>query len=178
MQPIEPAQNHMRKIDTSVAKSLHGLRPEDVNKFNLATVQESRGVVPPKQILPVRTLWRGARMGLPSGQDVAAALEIDNALTAEEIKAGPHEPTLSEYGFSQDTPLWYYVLKEAEVREKGERLGRVGSHIVANVIVRALQSDPSSYVSVDPKWTPTIQGSPRGKISDILYFVTRRDARP
>jgi Animal haem peroxidase len=176
--PQSGPQNPMRKIDTGVAKALHELRIEVVNKFSTAVVSESKALVSPKNILPVRTLWRGARMGLPSGQEVAKALDIKKALTEDEIKKSPYpeiEKLLLEYRFHQDTPLWYYVLKEAEIRGKRDKLGPVGSRIVADVLVEALNSDPNSYVSVDPKWKPTITGIPPGTISNILYFVKKRE---
>jgi hypothetical protein len=166
--------NHIRKIDTGVARALHDLRIEDVNKFSTAVVVDSQKFTSPKNILPVRTLWRGARMGLPSGQDVAEALGIKNPITEDEIKNSSDPETkkiLLDYRFHQDTPLWYYILKEAEIRGRGNKLGPVGGRIVADVIVAALRSDPNSYLSVDPKWKPTIWGIPPGKISDILFFV-------
>ena len=36
--------------------------------------------------------------------------------------------------FKHNTPLWYYILKEAELQD-GEKLGRVGSRIVAETVV-------------------------------------------
>jgi hypothetical protein len=179
--PQSGPQNPMRKIDTGVAKALHELRIEVVNKFNAAVVSQSRNLVSPKNILPVRTLWRGARMGLPSGQEVAKALDIKKPLTEDEIKknARPEiEEMLIKYSFHQDTPLWYYVLKEAEMRGNGVRLGSVGSRIVADVVIEALAADPNSYVSLDSKWKPRIAGMPefpQGRIADILYFVKQRE---
>ena len=39
------------------------------------------------------------------------------------------------------TPLWYYILKEAQVRRNGEALGPVGSRIVAEVFVGLVHGD-------------------------------------
>jgi hypothetical protein len=36
-----------------------------------------------------------------------------------------------------EAPLWFYVLREAEVQQCGRRLGAVGSTIVASVILDA-----------------------------------------
>lgn len=176
--PQSGPQNEIRKMDTAIAKALHELRIDVVNKFNAAVVSESQTLVSPKNILPVRTLWRGARMGLPSGQEVAKALDIRNALTEDEITNSPYPEIRNivlKYGFHQDTPLWYYVLKEGEIRGNGLKLGPVGSRIVADVLVEALKSDPNSYVSVDPKWKPKITGIPPGTISNVLYFVKERE---
>ena len=42
------------------------------------------------------------------------------------------------------------MLKEAEVREGGERLGEVGSRIVAETFIGVLLTDPESYLSQRP----------------------------
>jgi hypothetical protein len=47
---------------------------------------------------------------------------------------------------ARETPLWYYILKESEVRHNGNRLGPVGSHLVAETISAALRADSGSYV--------------------------------
>ena len=39
----------------------------------------------------------------------------------------------------ENTPLFYYILKEAELRAGGLSLGPVGSHIVSEVIQGALR---------------------------------------
>jgi hypothetical protein len=65
---------------------------------------------------------------------------------------------LRNHGLDKDTPLWYYILKEAELKAKpeGGRLGPVGSRIVGDVIGSALRADPSSYLSIDPNWKPKL----------------------
>jgi len=77
-------------------------------------------------------------------------------------------------GFDQSTPLWYYVLKEAEVMEDGLHLGPVGGRIVAEVIIGLLQTDPTSYLS-QPGWTPTLpapfSGPGNFRMIDFLAFA-------
>lgn len=76
----------------------------------------------------------------------------------------------------QDTPLWFYVLKEAEVRSNGERLGPVGARIVAEVLIGVLQGDPNSFLSMEPGWTPEgIPAKTPGEftLADLLTFATR-----
>jgi hypothetical protein len=111
-------------------------------------------------------------MGLPSGQDVARAMGL-KPLSNEDLAPdnGSHTETLRYYGFDTDTPLWYYILKEAKLRGDGQCLGPVGSRIVANVIVGALRADPNSYLSVDPAWKPA---APIEGIGEILFFVDPR----
>jgi len=151
--------NNAKKIGPRVAAGLHHLNPHTIKVFNVPcpadetasdTVSEN-----PETMLPVRSLWRGARMGLPSGQDVAKALSIP-PLSSDEVAAGDHKDVLTDplYEFHKDTPLWYYILKEAELLGKGKHLGPVGSWIVGETIFGALWSDPNSYLSVDPSWKP------------------------
>jgi hypothetical protein len=56
--------------------------------------------------------------------------------------------------FSEDAPLWFYILKEAETLANGQRLGPVGGRIVAEVFIGLLLGDPSSYLRADPAWKP------------------------
>jgi hypothetical protein len=39
------------------------------------------------------------------------------------------EVGLQAYGWEGESPLWYYILKEAEIRQRGERLGEVGAEL-------------------------------------------------
>lgn len=64
---------------------------------------------------------------------------------------------LQPYGLSLETstPLWYYVLKEAEVMEDGLQLGPVGGTLVGEVLIGLLELDPDSCLS-QPEWRPTL----------------------
>lgn len=132
-----------------------------------------------EDVLPVRTLWRGARMGLPTGCRVARALGVEPLNPQTEIAPadGPHTEILRRYGFDTNTPLWYYILKEAELAKPGlgNRLGIVGSHLVGDVIVNSLQADSCSFASLNSGWKPVLGGSPAGKMSDILQFIGALD---
>ena len=68
-------------------------------------------------------------------------------LTADEVG-------LRAAGWRGETPLWYYILREADVTAAGDRLGPVGGRIVAEVIVTLLDRDPSSVRFADPDWRP------------------------
>ncbi len=80
---------------------------------------------------------------------------------------------LREHGFHERTLLWYYVLKEAEVQANGQRLGAVGSRIVAKVFGGLLEGDPTSFVAADPSWKPTLPAATPGPstTADLLRFV-------
>ena len=76
--------------------------------------------------------------------------------------------------FVERTPLWYYVLKEAEVRENGNSLGDVGSRVIAETILGLLRYDPMSYLNRG--WTPAQgvrldDGGPIVTIGDFLRFA-------
>lgn len=79
---------------------------------------------------------------------------------------------LSGFGpnLDQSTPLWYYILKEAEVIESGLRLGPVGGRIVGEVIIGLLQLDRDSYLSDEPRWRPTLP-TKGGKVTGDFRMV-------
>jgi hypothetical protein len=122
--------------------------------------------------LPFRNLKRGVMLGLPSGQDVAKVMEIKDPLTPDEIASGDDGAVAKQHGLHEKTPFWYYILKEAQVRRQGERLGPVGSRIVSEVFVGLVQGDPDSFLSQN-NWKPTLPAKVPGtfKMTDLLQFV-------
>lgn len=123
--------------------------------------------------LPFRNLKRGVMLGLPSGQDVAAAMRIKNPLTREEIASGPDGEVAKQHGLDKATPLWYYLLKEAQVRHNGERLGPVGSTIVSEVFVGLVHGDTQSFLWREKNWKPTLPAKVPGTftMTDLLRLV-------
>jgi hypothetical protein len=115
-----------------------------------------------QESLAVRDLLRGVATGLPSGEAVARQVG-EQPLTREDVG-------LTAQGWSGETPLWYYLLREADVREDGERLGPIGSLIVGEVVVGIVDGDPESHRSVDPYWRPTLPSREPGRftLSDLL----------
>ena len=96
--------------------------------------------------LAVRDLQRGQGVGLPSGEAVARHLGIA-PLTAEEVG-------IASTGWRGETPLWYYILREADVYEGGHRLGPVGGEIVAEVLVGLVSADATSFLQSRQEWRP------------------------
>lgn len=138
-------------IDTSIAPPLHDLSPSIVRLCS----RLERSVEP--ACLPARTLLRGARAELPSGQEVADALVKQGAikphdrLTSRQLTkdiCNRSGSVLRKVGLERNTPLFYYLLKEAEIRGLGRTLGPIGSYIVADVVQGALDADPEGYMSV------------------------------
>jgi hypothetical protein len=152
--------NHARKLDPFLTPTLHTLPGfPDGREGNLA----------------FRNLRRGVSLGLPSGQDVAAVMADEvpiTPMTAAEIASGPDGAVAAQLGFETSTPLWYYILKEAQVKRNGERLGPVGGRIVAEVFVGLVAGDSNSYLS-QPGWTPTLPARTPGTffMTDLLQFV-------
>lgn len=128
------------------------------------------GVVPaddPRRSLATRNLQRGIDAGLPSGQDVAAMLAPSVArLTEAQIwKDVP--------GGGGPAPLWFYVLREAEVNAKGLRLANAGAEIVGRTFVALLDADPACFLNRDIGWRPTLPGARAGEftMTDLANFT-------
>ena len=98
--------------------------------------------------LAARDLQRGQAIGLPSGEAVGRHLGVE--------QLDPADIGLVRHGWRDETPLWFYILREADVVGDGDRLGPVGGRIVGEVLVGLIDSDPESYRTVDPGWKPTL----------------------
>ena len=145
-------------------------------------------------------------MGLPSGQQVARLMGVTpltNAQLARNyrikvtvpiqnntvnvISEGPVAndslaSELADPGWNGEAPLWFYILKEAElvgdvgaVDGKGmaRTLGPVGGRIVAEVLLGLLDADPGSYRQVEPAWRPELPSAQPGRftMSDLLRLA-------
>jgi hypothetical protein len=149
--PGRPAPQPSKKIDGRLARSLIELPMAITGEVEVQAYHS----------LAVRDLQRGQAYGLPSGEALSHALGIQ-PLAADEIGLG-------DVGWEGETPLWYYLLKEAEVRG-GERLGPLGGRIVAEVLVGIIDRDPESYRATQPDWRPTLPAAEGGSfnITDLL----------
>lgn len=165
-------------IDTGIAPPLHDLSPSIVR---LCSKQE-RSVEP--ACLPARTLLRGARAGLPSGQEVASMLVGEGIIKAEDCLTPPQltrdtcdhsGSVLRNVGLERNTPLFCYLLKEAEIRGLGRTLGPIGSYIVAEVVQGALDADPEGYMSVvGPDWKLPLwrfQDGANRKVNSLIRII-------
>jgi hypothetical protein len=142
--PGAPPAQRAKKIDGRLVGSL----------IHLPAAITGDGVIEEYHSLAVRDLQRGQGVGLPSGEAVARHVGVQ-PLTAAEVG-------LRGVGWTGETPLWYYILREAAVKASGNRLGPVGGRIVADVLVGLLDRDPGSVRSADPAWRP------RGSLIDLL----------
>ena len=183
----------VRQFDASLANPLFKMPktalPETINTLGL---------------LSQRNLRRGRKMGLPSGQQVARLMGVTpltNAQLAQNrriyveipivgntVKVVPPGEVVVENQYLKDlidnpddhpewdgeAPLWFYILKEAEIVGKGRELGPVGGRIVAEVLVGLLQKDPNSYLTLSAAWKPAPPIAPtRGQftMADLLKFA-------
>ena len=104
--------------------------------------------------LAVRDLQRGQGVGLPSGEAVARHIGIA-PLNAEQVGITSAE-------WQGDTPLWYYILREADICTGGHRLGPVGGTIVTEVLVGLIDADATSFRQNSRDWHP------RKTLSELL----------
>ncbi|TQM36924.1 peroxidase family protein [Pseudonocardia cypriaca] len=152
--PGRPPAQRAKRLDGRLATSLIGL-PEQVTGSTDVAYRS----------LAVRDLLRGETTELPSGEAVAGLMEVP-PLTADEL----------EQSWPNGTPLWFYILKEAEHRCGGDRLGPVGGRIVAEVLIGLLRADPTSYLSLEPGWEPTLPAAgPDFGLADLLTLGGTRD---
>jgi hypothetical protein len=135
--PRPDGLNFARLIDTRLAMPLHNL-PRTVVALDQTPLYTN---------LAERNLLRGKRLGLAAGQDVARAL-LQRPLTNEELG-------LTDRRWGGKAPLWFYLLKEAELLENGRRLGPTGGRLVAGTLLTLLHLDRTSYVHARPVWKPS-----------------------
>jgi hypothetical protein len=110
-------------------------------------------------VLAFRNMVRGKFYGLPSGEDVARAI------------GAPVLPASGAPGFEDGTPLWFYILRESELRENGERVGPVGARIIGDVLITNLRRDPDSYLNASPAFKPSVPHAGAFTMGDFLRFA-------
>jgi hypothetical protein len=179
---VQPAY----KIDTSLVNPL-GFLPEfskpaqapdpplTVDQLQSKPADPKNPDVDPSN-LGKRNLLRGLAMGLPTGQDVARAMGLDpiddkdlriGKAVLDDIDTNPTLASLDPDHFTENAPLWYYTLAEAQfewskrAKAKGSkgneeplRLGTVGGRIVAETLIGLLWGDGHSYLRQAPNWRP------------------------
>ena len=139
-----------RAIDTKISQSLFQL-PIPGAEAKGENGQQLQNV------LAFRNLVRGKFYDLPSGEAIAQAMGV--SVVGEPVPPG------------EGTPLWYYVLREAEVTPTkdgllGAELGPVGGGIVAEVIVDLLQLK-SGTKKIEKPNVPDVSGGDF-RIGDLL----------
>lgn len=156
--------NRGQNIDTFITEALYDLPAHS------GQISPSRAAsVPPGRFmpsLPELTLRRGARARLPAGEEFAQRFGF-MPLAAQEVAALPEDLAFFDQpALRGRTPLWYYLLREAAVedtaapeRERGpepptQKLGTLGGHIVAEVLLQILAADGESIHNAGSGWRP------------------------
>jgi hypothetical protein len=158
--------NHAEGIDTTISDVLYGVPKQTEDSFRFqASFTGSHLVCGGKMVpvLPAMTLMRGSKMRLPSGEEFARRFKhkpIDPALLF------PDQEQFFESDLNGRTPLWYYLLAEAEVEPNPEppqgapisaqlqKLGTLGSRIVAETLYQLLRADQESIAHQGRRWKP------------------------
>ncbi|NEH74088.1 peroxidase family protein [Rhizobium leguminosarum] len=144
----EPARL-ARRIDTELAPPLHTLFKEGEDQADQQLKELFKN-------LARRNLRRGYNLRLPTGQALHKHLKQTGAVQSSPIQdvsaLFAAKPDLKNFlagtasRFHERTPLWFYILAEAEAAG-GNRLGEVGSCLVASTFVGVLLADPDSALS-------------------------------
>jgi hypothetical protein len=156
--------NRAMRIDTRLSDPLRTL-PGFTDEDNLA----------------IRNLTRAKMVRLATGQQMAAFLRSKGVsvttLTKAQIRVGDGGAQLDGLTTAQresllrNTPLWFYILREAEVG--GGKLKGVGARIVAETFHRAMEGSQVSIVR-DPTWRPSLgPDSTTFRMVDLLLFAFR-----
>lgn len=159
-----------RKFDTHLAPDLADM------------VNEGAGMHARMKHLAERNLRRGHRLNLPSGQACLAGYAAHGihlpVLSSDDLRSGPGGDILQQSSLIDQVPLWYYILREAEVMANGEHLGPLGSRIVAETLIGLVRCDPESYwnepgAGPDGEWHPVNNVQPSGEVIDTFAKAFR-----
>jgi Animal haem peroxidase len=157
--------NRAMRIDTRMTPTLAFVPGFDFSEANLA----------------FRNLTRAKMVRLATGQQMATFAKNKGVnltkLTNAQIRDGRSGAKLDgltaqqRTAFLKDTPLWFYILREAELNQG--KLKGVGARIVAETFHRAMQGSRHSIVR-DTSWRPTLgPNSSTFRMVDLLLFAFR-----
>ena len=148
---VPEGKNFARRIDPLLAFPLHSL-PHTVVAAAPVNLAE-------------RNLLRAKRCGVSSGQDVARAMGVRPLSNAELSTDGID---LTDPAWGDGAPLWFYVLREAQLQQGGARLGEVGGRLVAETILGILAADKGSYFNAKGTFEPVRRTFTMGDLVDVL----------
>jgi hypothetical protein len=164
--------NRAMRIDTLLVNPLKALPPGSFGEV-------SPPADPIVANLAFRNLARAKMVKLASGQQMVAFLKSKGvnvtALTKAQLRDGDGGASLSNLTndqrsqFLENTPLWFYVLREAELN--GGRLKGVGARIVAETFHRAMEGSRNSIVrdtAFRPRFGPDDHTF---DMRDLLHFA-------
>ncbi len=136
-----------KRIDTHLSTPLFQLP--------LHTIPTDRGEDVGPTSLATRNLLRHITWEIPSGQRVADEMGIERLSPGDLSDLGQLGANLD-----RSTPLFYYLLREAEMVEDGLHLGPCGGRMVGEVFMGLLEMDEDSYLNAGVTggrtWRPTL----------------------
>lgn len=123
--------------------------------------------------LAARNLLRGYLLRLPTGQAVAGALGLPVMSEADirSVVTDAQAEILRQANLFGRTPLWFYILAEGAHFGGGNKLGPVGTALVASVLIGLVSRSEDSVLPEDG-WTPTLKadGGPF-TLADLLSLA-------
>jgi hypothetical protein len=169
------------RIDTILSKDLMRL-PECI-RHKQPCVGDT--ALQPTFNLAGETLLRGDDLGLSTAQELLGFLDAlpDRApidrVQEEQLAAGNPfvETVFSRYPreLTTMTPLWYYILREAEILCGGNSLGPLGGRIVAETVHASIEASECSILS-ESGWQPSLPSRCRSffSMNDLIDFSANR----
>jgi hypothetical protein len=133
----------------------------------------------PQRNLAFRNLTRARMVRCATGQQMATFMKSKGVnfprLTKAQIRDGQGGVALDTLTAKQrdkllrDTPLWFYILREAELN--GNQLRGVGARIVAETMHRAIEGSAHSIVR-DAAFKPSLgPNDSTFRMADLLFFA-------
>jgi hypothetical protein len=145
LDPPRGMSNLAEAITTKISSGL-GLLPNDLGTFPTIFNRNTS--------LPAKDLYRSRALSLPNGQEVAKRIFGTDERILKPEQIANLLPANLKYTFSKETPLWFYILAEAEIEEHGQTLGEVGSRIVAETFVKLIRLSSPSILKEEEKFEP------------------------
>ena len=149
-----------KRIDTMISSALMNLPIPTID------TPHGAGFTGPRS-LPARNFLRHVTWGIPSGQDIA------REMGEPELSPGDLQDAADIYApLGTSTPLFFYILREADVINDGLHLGPVGGRIVAETFLALLRLNKNSYLFRNRRWSPTLPyAGDRFAMTDLLAFA-------
>lgn len=142
-----------------MAKAIDPLLADELQ--NLPIVSSNN---PNDRALAFRNLMRASALGVPGGQSIAKELEgkgypiSARDLELDKIEAFTRIESTTVKGSTnlrENTPLFYYVLRESQLESNGTHLGPLGSALLLEVFGGMLEYCSETFVKHDG-WTPDV----------------------
>ncbi len=141
----------------TMSKAFDPFLADEIQSMPRAVVNSNN---PADRALAFRNLLRGNSLSLPSGQAVSQALH-DKGYTmvspcdieADSIRGWERLEKHGPSHLRENTPLFYYLLRESELKNQGKRFGPTGSALLMEVFGGILKLCGNTFVH-ETDWHP------------------------